>query len=483
MGWLKERRALDGTIGYTAVYRDLQGRERSAGTFSSKRAATEACKQAEAGLKLGRVGDPKRGRQRFRDYVEKEWFPNHVIEQSTREGYRYTLDAHILPEFGAMRMIEILPVHVREWIVKLQTKGVRPGMIRTAKVVLDAVMTTALNDQITHIHAGKGVRTPPVAKKSLRVITAADYEAIHRALPDDTMRLLVETDMESGLRWGELTELRVKDLDPRSGVLTVARAVIELTARDRPEGRRFLVKHYPKDREWRQIKLARHLVDRLQKHITSGALSPDDLLFPFPQPTGPARRRRPAVLPSPATLGRTEPNAQGRTYLHGTLTGYQAGRCRCQHCKDAVAAYRAARRAGGRDSSPSPRTVDTDGHISRSWFRNQIWSKAVKKADIGFRVTPHGLRHAHASWLLAGGADLQVVKERLGHGSISTTERYLHTLPDAGDVALAALDAVRGRRDTGYSPARPDATGGEAAALRGPVAELTNLAASLNSSA
>jgi hypothetical protein len=181
MGWLKERRALDGTIGYTAVYRDLQGRERSAGTFSSKRAATEACKQAEAGLKLGRVGDPKRGRQRFRDYVEKEWFPNHVIEQSTREGYRYTLDAHILPEFGAMRMIEILPVHVREWIVKLQTEGVRPPTIRTAKVVLDAVMTTALNDQIAYFHAGKGVRTPPVAKKSLRVITAADYEAIYRA--------------------------------------------------------------------------------------------------------------------------------------------------------------------------------------------------------------------------------------------------------------------------------------------------------------
>ncbi|MCW2940301.1 MAG: putative Tyrosine recombinase xerD, partial [Actinomycetia bacterium] len=38
------------------------------------------------------------------------------------------------------------------------------------------------------------------------------------------------------------------------------------------------------------------------------------------------------------------------------------------------------------------------------------------------------MRHAHASWLLAGGADLQVVKERLGHASISTTEKYLHTL-------------------------------------------------------
>ena len=55
----------------------------------------------------------------------------------------------------------------------------------------------------------------------------------------------------------------------------------------------------------------------------------------------------------------------------------------------------------------------------------------------------HGLRHAHASWLLAGGADLQVVKERLGHAKISTTEGYLHTLPDADQTALAALDKIR----------------------------------------
>ncbi|HUK72610.1 MAG TPA: tyrosine-type recombinase/integrase [Streptosporangiaceae bacterium] len=42
----------------------------------------------------------------------------------------------------------------------------------------------------------------------------------------------------------------------------------------------------------------------------------------------------------------------------------------------------------------------------------------------GVRI--HDLRHAHASWLLAGGADLQVVKERLGHSSIATTAKSLH---------------------------------------------------------
>ena len=55
-------------------------------------------------------------------------------------------------------------------------------------------------------------------------------------------------------------------------------------------------------------------------------------------------------------------------------------------------------------------------------------------------------RHAHASWLLAGGADLQVVKERLGHASNATTEKYSAiTLPDADTTAIEALTTVRRR--------------------------------------
>jgi integrase len=144
----------------------------------------------------------------------------------------------------------ILPSHVRDFITTLQRAyEARPPTIRQCKVVLDAILTTALHEQVTFLHAGRGVKIPSVASKTRRIITVGEFARIHDALPDETMRLPVETQIESGLRWGELTELRVKDLDLATGMLTVSRAVVHLTSRSRPDGARFIVKDYPKDKE------------------------------------------------------------------------------------------------------------------------------------------------------------------------------------------------------------------------------------------
>ena len=168
--------------------------------------------------------------------------------------------------------------------------------------------------------------------------------------------------------------------------------------------------------------------------------------------------RRPLrVLTDPATLGLTKPNAAGRRYRHGTLSGYSAGRCRCEHCRGAYATYRAQRRAAGNDQPRGRRTVETDGHIPRWWFRTHVWLPAVEAAGLPAPVNVHGLRHAHASWLLAGGADPEVVKERLGHSSIVTTQKYLGTLDEADDSAVDALSRIRNRtkKPTARAQRRP----------------------------
>jgi site-specific recombinase XerD len=86
--------------------------------------------------------------------------------------------------------------------------------------------------------------------------------------------------------------------------------------------------------------------------------------------------------------------------------------------------------------------------LSRNNFRTKYWTPAVKAAKVDQKVTFHNLRAAHASWLLAGGADIIVVQERLGHRRITTTQQYTGTLPDAGERALAAFRRIRyGARD------------------------------------
>jgi integrase len=226
-------------------------------------------------------------------------------------------------------------------------------------------------------------------------------------------------------------------------MLTVRRVVVEVNRKFHPDGQRFLVKHYPKGKKHRRLKLSRQVVVKLGAHARRNHLGPDDLFFTLVPDAQVTPRLK--VLPNPDQLGLTEPNQAGRRYSHGTLSGYNAGRCRCAQCKGAFALYRAARRAAGKDEPRQPRIVDTDGHIPRRWFRDHIWMPALKSADLGIHVRPHDLRHAHASWLLAGGADLAVVKERLGHSDISTTQRYLHTLPDADETALDAFSKIRNR--------------------------------------
>lgn len=60
----------------------------------------------------------------------------------------------------------------------------------------------------------------------------------------------------------------------------------------------------------------------------------------------------------------------------------------------------------------------------------RIVRAAAVRAGITEKVSPHWLRHAHASHSLDRGAPLHLVQATLGHSSISITERYLHARPD-----------------------------------------------------
>ena len=184
--------------------------------------------------------------------------------------------------------------------------------------ILNAVFTTALSDQVTYIHPCRGVKIPTVPATPRTIVTPEQFDAIYAALPNADAQLLVETAIETGLRLGELAELRPGDLDLANRMLTVSRKVIELNRELHPDGRRFLVKRYPKDKEYRRLKLSPQITAKLKAHIQARSLGADALLFArrAPQPAPLRAVTDPSSSPSPSRTGRPPVPARHAQRLH-----------------------------------------------------------------------------------------------------------------------------------------------------------------------
>jgi integrase len=207
----------------------------------------------------------------FAEY-SRAWLADRILKPRTRAHYSSLLDSRLLPTFGALPLTAITPASVARWHT-LQGNA-KPTMRSHAYGLLRTILASAVADQLIAVNpchirgAGNSKRV-----HKIKPATLVELETLTNAMPSK-YRVMVLLASWCSLRYGELTELRRGDIDLRSGVIHVRRAVV------RADGQ--VIVGTPKsDAGTRDVHIPPHLLPMVKEHlrnaITGGRKG---LLFP-----------------------------------------------------------------------------------------------------------------------------------------------------------------------------------------------------------
>lgn len=275
-GRWQARWRLNGTW-YTARRVDDQNRDLGPRTFNTRKQAENHLAWVRAEIDTGRWKPPRPASGSDDDTIllaeyAELWLEQRDLKPRTRDQYRYLLDRHILPHLGKHRLGDITPTTIDKWYAALgKTTG--PTARAHAYGLLRTILGTAVTRDLLTANPCR-IRGGGTAKrvKKIRPATVEELAAIVDAMPQPRYKVMVLIAAWCGLRFGELTELRRKDVDVKNGVLRVRRAVVH--TRDG----RVVVGDPKSDAGIRDVAIPPHLLPTVRDHVRG--MPPEALLFP-----------------------------------------------------------------------------------------------------------------------------------------------------------------------------------------------------------
>jgi integrase len=172
-----------------------------------------------------------------------------------------------VPRWGTTRLRDVSHAEVQAWVTELLAGGLSASSVQRTHGLLSQMLDLAVRDRRLPANPAKRVKLPRKLPKARRFLTADQVEAL--VVECDPYGLVVRFLAYTGLRWGEMAALRVRDVDPLRRRMLIARSVTEDNGR--------LIFDTTKTGEERTVPLPRFLAEQITASFAGKG--PDDLVF------------------------------------------------------------------------------------------------------------------------------------------------------------------------------------------------------------
>jgi integrase len=248
-------------------YRDVNNKSTSKSGFLTEKAANGFAAALTTAKVSGSELDRGAQKKSAGVYIEQHVARTVDLSPATIANRKSVAKNHVLPVWGGVTLTKVTRKRVNDWVEKMHQGGTGPDTIQKAHGILLASFALAMDDRAIGSNPASGVRVPKSAKPTNTYLTHEEVVELADAI-DPRSRTLVGLLSYSGLRFGEITALRVGKVNIEKRRLTVDRAATAVDG--------VLVEGPPKFKKNRDVFFPELLLDAMQE-LVDGKLKSDYL--------------------------------------------------------------------------------------------------------------------------------------------------------------------------------------------------------------
>lgn len=220
---------------YWIDFRDAEGRRHRQKASLEHQIAKRMLRDKLGSIARGEITGIREEGTRLKDFIEKKYWPTIKgnLSESEQRRARYTIDMHITPRLGGLRISKIRQEDIErfqaELLAVVSTGTVKKEMMRFKHILNRAVAWRYIKDT-----PAKGISTVAPPPGRIRYLSSEERSMILQSARPD-LRLYILAALQTGARRGELIALRWSDIDMKARTVTFAntkngeRRVVPLT--------------------------------------------------------------------------------------------------------------------------------------------------------------------------------------------------------------------------------------------------------------